>query len=189
MTTFTTGKVAKICQVSPRVVNKWFDKGLLPGYRVPGSRDRRVTRVQLITFCHENQIPIDCITKVAPNIVLLFSPCTTLARHLQAQLKPHRLELIHAPDAFSAGLTFATAVPQGIVLDLTGGVFRPTLEKMCDVIADRDQYFRFVIMTITHPDLTDDHINNVSITERFTYPFDSALLATRLATRLRATNL
>src|SRR5688500_1648862 len=37
----TTGKVAKICNVAPRTVSKWFDVGVLDGYRIPGSKDRR----------------------------------------------------------------------------------------------------------------------------------------------------
>ena len=33
----TTGEVAKICNVAPRTVSKWFDSGSLKGYRIPGS--------------------------------------------------------------------------------------------------------------------------------------------------------
>src|SRR4051812_28109101 len=36
----TTGEVAKICNVAPRTVSKWFDSGALHGYRIPGSKDR-----------------------------------------------------------------------------------------------------------------------------------------------------
>ena len=38
----TTGEVAKICNVAPRTVSKWFDSGQLQGYRIPGSKDRRI---------------------------------------------------------------------------------------------------------------------------------------------------
>jgi excisionase family DNA binding protein len=56
--TFTTSEVAKICQVSERTVAKWLDMGLLKGYRLPGSRDRRVTRDSLVRFFEENGIPL-----------------------------------------------------------------------------------------------------------------------------------
>ena len=36
---FTTGQVAKICQVAARTVGKWFDTGKLRGYRIPGSQE------------------------------------------------------------------------------------------------------------------------------------------------------
>ena len=44
----TTGEVAKICNVAPRTVSKWFDTGALTGYRIPGSKDRRIPLTQLI---------------------------------------------------------------------------------------------------------------------------------------------
>ena len=45
----TTGEVAQICNVAPRTVSKWFDSGQLRGYRIPGSRDRRIPLNALIT--------------------------------------------------------------------------------------------------------------------------------------------
>ena len=46
---FTSSEVAKICGVAVRTVVKWLDSGQLQGYRIPGSKDRR--------------IPIDCLKK------------------------------------------------------------------------------------------------------------------------------
>ena len=46
----TTGEVARICNVAPRTVSKWFDTGQLRGYRIPGSKDRRIPLAQLIRF-------------------------------------------------------------------------------------------------------------------------------------------
>ncbi len=54
---FTTGNVARLCQVSPRTVTIWFDKGLLEGYRLPGSTDRRITRSSLVKFLEANGMP------------------------------------------------------------------------------------------------------------------------------------
>ena len=53
MGVYTTGQVAKICKVSPATVSKWFDSGCLKGFRVPGSRDRRIPREHLIAFMKE----------------------------------------------------------------------------------------------------------------------------------------
>jgi excisionase family DNA binding protein len=58
---FTTGQVAKICQVAPRTVSKWFDSGKLRGYRIPGSQDRRIPRDQLIRFLKENNMPLGAL--------------------------------------------------------------------------------------------------------------------------------
>lgn len=47
---YTTGQVARICGVAPRTVSGWFDSGLLKGYRIPGSQDRRIPREDLMVF-------------------------------------------------------------------------------------------------------------------------------------------
>ena len=57
----TTGDVAKICHVAPRTVSKWFDSGQLRGYRIPGSRDRRIPVTELIRFMKENGMPTEAL--------------------------------------------------------------------------------------------------------------------------------
>ena len=54
---FTTGEVAKVCNVAPRTVSKWFDRKLLGGYRIPGSKDRRIPIAELVRFMKEYGIP------------------------------------------------------------------------------------------------------------------------------------
>lgn len=54
MKVVTTGDVARICEVATHTVTNWIDSGLLPGFRVPGSRDRRVTVDSLEPFLREH---------------------------------------------------------------------------------------------------------------------------------------
>ncbi len=49
----TTGEVAKICNVASRTVSKWFDSGQLRGYRIPGSKDRRIPVANLVKFADQ----------------------------------------------------------------------------------------------------------------------------------------
>ncbi len=53
----TTGDVARICNVAPRTVSKWFDSGQLKGYRIPGSKDRRIPVSELVRFMKVNNMP------------------------------------------------------------------------------------------------------------------------------------
>jgi two-component system response regulator RpaA len=53
----TTGQVATICNVASRTVGKWFDKKLLKGYRIPGSKDRRIPVAELVAFMKKYEIP------------------------------------------------------------------------------------------------------------------------------------
>lgn len=51
---YTTGQIAKMCSVAPRTVTKWIDKGVLKGYRLPLSKDRRVSHEDLYAFMRSN---------------------------------------------------------------------------------------------------------------------------------------
>jgi excisionase family DNA binding protein len=53
----TTGDVARICNVAPRTVSKWFDSGQLKGYRIPGSKDRRIPVSELTRFMKAHNMP------------------------------------------------------------------------------------------------------------------------------------
>ena len=53
----TTGQVAKIADVAPRTVSKWFDSEALKGYRIPMSQDRRVPVESLVSFLEEHNMP------------------------------------------------------------------------------------------------------------------------------------
>jgi hypothetical protein len=80
--TFTTGQVAKICDVAPRTVSKWFDGKLIEGYRIPGSQDRRVPREKLIAFLKKNNMLRADYGVDAPLDALLGLP-TNVARHIK----------------------------------------------------------------------------------------------------------
>lgn len=54
---YTTGDVARICQVTKRTVIQWIDSGKLQGYRIPGSTHRRVSAEALRSFLRAHKIP------------------------------------------------------------------------------------------------------------------------------------
>lgn len=68
---FTTGQVAKICQVAPRTVSKWFDSGKLNGYRLPGADDRRIPRDELIRFLKMYKFPLGALADDLPKYTVL----------------------------------------------------------------------------------------------------------------------
>ena len=56
---YTTGEVAKICNVTIRTVIKWFESGVLKGFKIPSSRDRRIPHTSLVAFMKENGLPLN----------------------------------------------------------------------------------------------------------------------------------
>ena len=63
---FTTGEAAEICKVSQQTIIRCFDSGRLQGFRVPGSKFRRIPRAELLRFMKANDIPTDVLGRVAP---------------------------------------------------------------------------------------------------------------------------
>ena len=59
---FTTGEAAEICKVSQQTIIRCFDSGRLRGFRVPGSRFRRIPRDALIQFMSALRIKPQSVT-------------------------------------------------------------------------------------------------------------------------------
>ena len=70
-TVFTTGEAAKICKVSQQTIIRCFDNGQLKGFRVPGSRFRRIPREALYKFMKDNGIPTDALESGKRKILLV----------------------------------------------------------------------------------------------------------------------
>src|SRR3954466_7950059 len=68
-TIFTTGEAADICKVSQQTIIRCFDSGRLKGFRVPGSRFRRIPRDALIAFMKDNVIPPDALGSVKSKVL------------------------------------------------------------------------------------------------------------------------
>ena len=119
-TVLTTGEVARICRVAARTVTKWFDTGKLRGYRIPGSRDRRIPMDQLIAFMKENDMPMDALDGAAMK-VLVFDPEVPAAVSNEFS-GMENYEVRTAATCFDAGVTAREIIPHVIVIALTNGM-------------------------------------------------------------------
>lgn len=116
---FTTGEVARICNVAPRTVSKWFDSGQLRGYRIPGSKDRRIPRTQLVRFMRAHSIPMGDLQSGLTR-VLIIDGDVRLAELLKETLGNNGdYSVTVAPSAFEAGLAVGTDPPRILVVDVT----------------------------------------------------------------------
>ncbi|RMD60472.1 MAG: response regulator [Planctomycetota bacterium] len=114
----TTGEVAKICNVAPRTVSKWFDSGQLKGYRIPGSKDRRIPLAQLIRFMKDHNIPMDGLMTGATRLLIVDDDdavTSALNKHLAEQTT---YEIHVASDAFEAGIVCRHVKPHVMPLDI-----------------------------------------------------------------------
>jgi len=113
----TTGQVARICRVAPRTVSKWFDTGKLRGYRIPGSRDRRIPLQQLVAFMRAHGIPLDALDRGCCRVMVL---SRSFPREVQETINAsEHYELRVAANGFEAGMVAQGFRPHVVVVDLT----------------------------------------------------------------------
>lgn len=118
---FTTGQIAKICKVAPRTASKWFDSGKLKGYRIPGSKDRRIPRDNLVQFLREHGMPTHMIEYEDSQVrVLVVTDDARTAEQVKALNSDESPYVVHVVrNAFEAGAY--RAVPSVVVIDFAIG--------------------------------------------------------------------
>ena len=115
----TTGQVARICNVAPRTVSKWFDSGQLRGYRIPGSKDRRIPLTQLIRFMQAHNIPLDGL-ETGQTRLLFVDQDVDLTRVLEESLEASgNCQVATAGTLFEAGVLAGVRPPHVMVVDVT----------------------------------------------------------------------
>jgi len=116
-TIFTTGEVAEICKISQQTVIRCFDSGRLKGFRVPGSRFRRIPREALIELMKENQIPLEHLES-GKSRVLIVDDDPAIVEMLEDLLsRDGRFEVHAAANGFDAGLFTQQLQPDVVLLD------------------------------------------------------------------------
>lgn len=117
-TVFTTGEAAKICKVSQQTIIRCFDSGQLKGFRVPGSRFRRIPRDILYRFMKENGIPTDALES-GKRKALVVDDDEELVELIRDVLESDgRFEVRVANNGFDAGMMVKEYRPDILVLDV-----------------------------------------------------------------------
>ncbi len=117
-TVFTTGEAAKICKVSQQTIIRCFDSGQLKGFRVPGSRFRRIPRDQLFSFMKDNGIPTDALES-GKRKVLIVDDDEGLVELLKDVFdKDARFDVRTTNNGFDAGMLVKDFRPDIVVLDV-----------------------------------------------------------------------
>jgi excisionase family DNA binding protein len=112
----TTGQIARICNVAPRTVSKWFDLGQLRGYRIPGSRDRRVPLDQLVRFLKVHNMPMNGLD-AGPRRVLLLDGDLEMSQVIVGRLNQAGFQAQSAETVFEAGVLVERFRPHALIVD------------------------------------------------------------------------
>jgi two-component system OmpR family response regulator len=117
-TVFTTGEAAKICKVSQQTIIRCFDSGQLKGFRVPGSRFRRIPRDQLFSFMKENGIPTDALESGKRKVLIVDDDEELVELLVDVFERDGRFDIRSANNGFDAGMQVKEFRPDLMVLDV-----------------------------------------------------------------------
>jgi len=128
---YTTGQIARICRVAPRTVTKWIDSGALPGYVVPGTGHRRVSRPNLLAFLARHNIDWSVTDDNDLYRVLVVGPPQWADAIRDRLADSGDFWVATAASAPEAGYRMATTCPTCVVVD--GGLGRINAHEVADV--------------------------------------------------------
>jgi two-component system response regulator RpaA len=117
-TVFTTGEAAKICKVSQQTIIRCFDSGQLRGFRVPGSRFRRIPREALYRFMKENSIPTDALESGRRRVLIVDDDQAVVDLISEVLANDNRFEFKVVNNGFGAGMLANEYHPDLIILDV-----------------------------------------------------------------------
>lgn len=116
-TVFTTGEVAEVCGISQQTVIRCFDQGRLHGFRVPGSRFRRVPREALIEFMRANKIPLEKLETGKVRVLVVDDDAAIVEMLEDLLARDGRFEVRSASNGFDAGAMTKEFKPDILLLD------------------------------------------------------------------------
>ena len=131
---FTTGEAAEVCKVSQQTIIRCFDSGRLEGFRVPGSRFRRIPRQSLIKFMKENNIPLDAVDSGKRKVLIVDDDAEIVELLVDVLARDGRFETKTASSGYEAGIATQRFRPELILLDymlpdVNGNVVCQTIRK------------------------------------------------------------
>ena len=131
---FTTGEAAEICRVSQQTIIRCFDSGRLEGFRVPGSRFRRIPRESLMKFMKGNSIPLDGLETGKKKILVVDDDAEIVDLLVEVLTRDGRFDVKTATSGYEAGIQTQRFRPDCILLDymlpdVNGNVVCHTIRK------------------------------------------------------------
>src|SRR6202167_3626682 len=133
-TVFTTGEPADICMVQQQTIIRCSDTGRLRGFRVPGSRFRRIPRDALVQFMKENGIPPDALDSGKFKILVVDDDPEIVELFVDVLERDGRFEVKTASTGYDAGILTQEFTPDLVILDymlpdINGNVVCQTIRK------------------------------------------------------------
>jgi len=114
---YTTGEAAAICKLSQQTIIRCFDKGELTGFRVPGSKFRRIPRRSLVEFMKSNGIPMEGLADDRIRVLVVDDDPDIVELFIDVLSGDPRFEVATAQTGYDAGVMTQQFHPDVVVLD------------------------------------------------------------------------
>ncbi len=139
---FTTGEAAGVCNVSQQTIIRCFDAGRLKGFRIPGSKFRRIPRESLVAFMRENGIPSDNFENGKKKVLIVDDDAEIVELIADVLVRDGRFEVKTASSGYEAGIMTHQFNPDLIILDymlpdINGNIVCKTIKSNPDFAATR----------------------------------------------------
>ena len=124
---FTTGEAARVCNVSQQTIIRCFDSGRLQGFKVPGSRFRRIPRAELIRFMQQNNMDMDRLETSPVQVLVVGLSAEEVDSVIQTHAGGKEIRIQHADDVWTAGYLAHQCNPGLILLSPSVGVNKASI--------------------------------------------------------------
>jgi len=131
---FTTGEAAEVCKISQQTIIRCFDAGRLEGFRIPGSKFRRIPRQSLIKFMKGNDIPLETIESGKKKVLIVDDDAEIIELMVDVLIRDGRFDIKTASSGYDAGILTQQFRPDIILLDymlpdVNGNIVCQTIRK------------------------------------------------------------
>jgi len=143
---FTTGEVAKICGVSQHTIIRCFDSGKLGGFRVPGSKFRRIPRGELIMFMRENNMSTNVLECDGHRIILLGLAEKLIDDFMNFFAHAANFAISWAQTDFETGMMVERQRPHVLII---GGAGRSpeNIKRICQSVCERSPGTKLLLVS------------------------------------------
>lgn len=180
---FTTGEAAEICNISQQTIIRCFDSGRLDGFRIPGSRFRRIPRENLVKFMKDNGIPLDNLNSEKSGkvkVLIVDDDAEIIELMVDVLSRDGRFEIRTASSGYDAGLQTEQFRPDVIILDymlpdVNGNIVCRTIKSNPDF-----ESIKIIIVSgVANPDEVQELLDAGAI-DFLKKPFNIAELVNRI---------
>ncbi len=183
---YTTGEAAAICKLSQQTVIRCFDSGQLQGFRVPGSKFRRIPHDALVRFMKDHNIPMDGLEDGRIRILVVDDDPEVVNLFADALKADGRFDVATALTGYDAGVLTQQFRPDIVILDymlpdINGNVVCKTIRENPDL-----SHIRIVIISGVVNPTEVDRLMQAGADEFIKKPFNIEKVIERVVELVKA---